>query len=387
MSLTSHLKHKGAVYSWMRAQFPIVNRRSILSESRPTLKAATTHLPTLNAKAEFKYPYAIVGTAIDYRLRLHFAPFHQNLVAHHGARILSDKGLRTQYFLMAGLGVPSSSSEDSVPSDIIDQFFADLDLVVARLAPAGRMMSAEEERELARYCFALAHFESIYRAGPWINSPLRGADSPQSVEELLNLCAPEVANDMAALSRLFGKNCGDLIALGAGIKQNPTFAGSALIGGADADFIADSCLWDIKTTIKSNFGGEWIYQLLGYVLLDFEDEYRIREIGIYMARQSLRLQWSLEELLETLCETGTAPLAFEARLAWLRAEFRTLLENMEIEREIRRAEQRAIANKQIEEMRAQEERRRQIYEAELAAKAEQKRAAARERRRLKKLAQ
>lgn len=285
MSLTSHLKHKGAVYSWMRAQFPLANRRNILSGSRPQVKAASTHLPTLKAKADFKYPYALVGTAIDYRLRLHFAPFPENLVAHHGARILSDKPMRAFYFSMAGLGAPGSAPEDTpVSSDIIAQFFADLNAIVTRLAPAGRTLSAKGERELARYCFALAHFESIYRAGPWINSPLMGTDSPQSVEALLNLCAPEVTRDMATFSRLFGENCADMIALGAGIKQNPTFAGSSLIGGADADFIASHCLWDIKTTIRAVVSGEWIYQLLGYVLLDFEDEHHIREIGVYMSR-------------------------------------------------------------------------------------------------------
>lgn len=99
------------------------------------------------------------------------------------------------------------------------------------------------------------------------------------------------------------------------------------------------------------------------------------------------MQWPLDELLGNICANGAAPTEFDARLAWLRAEFRGVLEKMEVEREARQAEQRVIATKRIEELRAQEDARRLAYQAELAAKNEKKRAAAKERRRLKKLAQ
>ena len=63
----------------------------------------------------------------------------------------------------------------------------------------------------------------------------------------------------------------------------PTFEGSAFIGGADADLIADGCLWDIKTGVRFNATAD-IRQSLAYALLDYTDAYRLDSIGIYMAR-------------------------------------------------------------------------------------------------------
>ena len=78
---------------------------------------------------------------------------------------------------------------------------------------------------------------------------------------------------------------------------NPTFAGSAHVQGADADMILNTCLMEIKTTVKAQRKGEWVYQLLGYVLLDYADQYGIQDVAIYMARQGVVLRWSLDALL------------------------------------------------------------------------------------------
>ena len=379
MSLTSHLRQKGAVHTWMRAQFPIEKRKAVLRECRPILTTATTLLPKRAKSDDGGYPYATVGTALDYRLRLYFAPFPQELVAHQGARILTDKRFRFEFLFRGGV-VDTARPSTSVPTDVVAQFFVDLTGVVERLAPAGRVLSRIKESELARFCVVLAHFEALYRAGPHINSPLMGASSPQSVAELLALCPSDAASDMAALSRIFGKNCGDLIALGAQVKQNPTFAGSRLIGGADADFIANGCLWDIKTTIRSYLNGEWLYQLLGYVLLDFEDEHRIREVGIYMARQGVQLRWPLDELLDAVGVGGPSKSPIKTRLRRLREKFRALLEKEEAERATRRKAQLLVVQ---EEMRVRNQPRQQAIEAQLAEKAEERRAANRERYRRK----
>lgn len=81
---------------------------------------------------------------------------------------------------------------------------------------------------------------------------------------------------------------------------NPTFDGSGFIEGADTDLVVDGCLIDIKTTINPLKDAQWIYQVLGYVLLDWHDENQIKDVAIYFSRQSFMLKWSLNDLLTEL---------------------------------------------------------------------------------------
>ena len=97
---------------------------------------------------------------------------------------------------------------------------------------------------------------------------------------------------------------------------NPTFVGSRDLLGADADLIVEGCLVEIKTTIQRRVRDNWIDQLLGYVLLDYEDQFQINEVAIYLARQQTTLRWPIGLLL--------GPATTE-KLNALRREFRDLL--------------------------------------------------------------
>ena len=342
MSLTSHLAdNKGAVSLWMRARFPLENRLAVLKACRPQMSAATTLLPCRVEGDESKYPYSLIGTALDYRLRLYFGAFEGITVAHWGACMICDS------LPFAGGEIqiapePSGSRKSQAVSGptlqkAVPEFFSELEAALLRLAPAGRLLNDEDERELARYCLVLGLWEQVYRAGDQISSPLWTPEPKTTAAEMLAIATPEMVEDMGQLSRLFFHRCGDLIAISAGVVQNPTFAGSNAVGGADADFIAGGCLWDIKTTKRATFCGDWLYQLLGYVLLDFEDERKIRSVGIYLARQGVRLCWPLGELLDTL--TGTQKGAgcrasVKTRLRVLRADFRAMLDEMNRPRRI-----------------------------------------------------
>lgn len=101
---------------------------------------------------------------------------------------------------------------------------------------------------------------------------------------------------------------------------NPEFAGAEDVGGADGDFIADGCLWEIKTTKQSGAQGVWLHQLLGYLLLDYEDEYAIDRAGVLLPRQNTRVSWPIGELIATM--SGRDDLD----LAELRREFRGVCE-------------------------------------------------------------
>jgi len=104
-------------------------------------------------------------------------------------------------------------------------------------------------------------------------------------------------------------------------ELNPAFAGSHAVGGADADMILGGHLIELKVTKNPRMESTWLYQLLGYFLLDYCDEYNITDLGIYMARQSVRLHWPVADLFELM--NGRAATA--AYVTSLRQQFRTLL--------------------------------------------------------------
>lgn len=85
------------------------------------------------------------------------------------------------------------------------------------------------------------------------------------------------------------------------ITCGPAFAGSTDIGGADADFIVDGLLLDCKaTTTPTRLGSTEIGQLAGYLLLDYDDQYRITQVGLYLSRQGTAIAWQVPEFLRLI---------------------------------------------------------------------------------------
>src|SRR5262249_48135421 len=84
----------------------------------------------------------------------------------------------------------------------------------------------------------------------------------------------------------------------------PAFQGSRDIGGADADFILGGLLLDCKAAIQPRrLGRDEIYQLAGYLLLDYDDQYGINRVGLYLSRQGALIVWSVEDFLHRLGAT------------------------------------------------------------------------------------
>ena len=99
----------------------------------------------------------------------------------------------------------------------------------------------------------------------------------------------------------------------------PTFQGSGLVGGADADLIASGLLLDVKTTAKKlSLARVDVFQLLAYTLLDFENAYSLDSVGLFSARYGYMVIWNFRELLE---ELSGRPVDLPA----LREEFREML--------------------------------------------------------------
>ena len=84
---------------------------------------------------------------------------------------------------------------------------------------------------------------------------------------------------------------------------------SSAVSRSEAGLLVDGLLMDIKATVTPKIKSEMIHQLLGYTLLDYADDYRIRHVGIYMARQAYYVRWRLSELLNALgCEKSLKEL-------------------------------------------------------------------------------
>ena len=211
---------------------------------------------------------------------------------------------------------PELAQEGLMPECILE-FFELLDQTVNSVAAHCRTPSVPEERRVARFCLVLATFESIRRSN-WPSLPkFLEANALGDAESLLKAVPRLWVDDVTELATSFRDRHPDW--QGADAVLNPAFEGSRDVGGADGDLIADGCLWEIKTTLKSKAEGFWLFQLLGYVLLDYRNEHAIDHVGFLFPRQAASVQWNLQELVDELSGQQNASVAA------MRKEVRELL--------------------------------------------------------------
>jgi len=180
-----------------------------------------------------------------------------------------------------------------------------------------------EPELLARACWVLALLTEPVRAGVQATmlGPLgRFQNAQPGMKELLALASPDALEQLAGFRKVFDEalipNIGDRH--GPWVI-GPTFQGSRLVGGADADLIAARLLLDVKTTAKKlSLARVDVFQLLAYTLLDFENAYSLDSVGLSSARYGYMVIWNLRELLK---ELSGCPVD----LAALREEFRQML--------------------------------------------------------------
>ena len=362
MSLTSHLKDSGSlIHQFLRTRFP--NTRKFLADAREQMREADTIRPN------GEVPWITVGTALDYRIRYYFAvtPPDQ-LVAYSGGRIITDfqtatfpiqldfswsgrmddsmtifdrrtgvtvmtyspryrGGVSRDDFaavmqqaqelgdkVVAGEIAHATGTRAPLRGDL-ENFFSSLEIFTEFNQPVGNRLTESEEAELNRYCVVLALLENVRRAG--LRSDSRWSTGEfDKAEALTEIAKPEWIEDLNTLSWKFYDSFNHLLSLRHVL--NPTFDGSVDVGGADADLIVDGALIDIKTTIKQQIQGGWLWQLLGYVLLDYSDRHGISSVGLYMARQGILFEWDVEDVIRGLC-SGEPP-----SIEQLRSQFKEL---------------------------------------------------------------
>ncbi len=331
MSLSSHLADSTSpIKQFMREHFP--HTASLTKDANSQLGKAHTLRPDVQP-----YPYQNIGTAIDYRIRYTFAltPYRK-LVAWHGAAKLAFKQLESEHDVAVSF---EDWTNTRVPLDfdpwlgiaegpysikLLEAFFGSLESFLNTVQPVKRRLDVESERMLARYCYVLTLFEQVFRAGRkavFQGSPLMLPAPKQSVEALLAIPSEVCIEDICQLSTLFFDRFQHLLSQPSVL--NPTFAGSLDVGGADADLVINGCLIDIKTSVSPKLTADYLYQLAGYLLLDYNDSLNMIAAGIYMARQGMLFTWSVPDFLLRLTGDSTA------NVASLREEFRIVCQRAE----------------------------------------------------------
>jgi hypothetical protein len=136
--------------------------------------------------------------------------------------------------------------------------------------------SAADPDHLARCCWALALLAEVFRGGPMVAAmgPLaRFRGCRVSGDDLLGLAPVAALDQLAQVRHVFETVLIPQLATRGGMwALGPTFTGSELMN-ADADLIAGGLLLDLKTVKKLSLAGQDLFQLIGYALLDFDDEY------------------------------------------------------------------------------------------------------------------
>jgi hypothetical protein len=159
-----------------------------------------------------------------------------------------------------------------------------------------------DPEQLAKACWALALLTELFRnPAAAMAGPLgRFQDRRASASEILGLASPAALGQLAGFRGVFASALVPRLASRPGRwVLGAEFAGSALMK-SDADVIAAGLLLDLKTSSKLSLGVTTMFQVIGYALLDFDDEYQLTEVGIFSARYGYLVTWDLDSLLDEL---------------------------------------------------------------------------------------
>lgn len=292
MSLTSQLKNPDSVIrSFMSEVFHVPGGMADRwRKRRPNDSLGTC----VRAPDGVHPPYSILGQAIDHRLRFSMA-----------------SAIEPTESVRQGMQIAMGPGSDAVKQwvRVVEALCGELAKLLQEHQPWNRdqpigLPAAVEER-LMRMCYVMSLFEALYR-NPSAKLPeswMPGDGGAVELDTLLNSVPDYCISDLTAQIRLAGNGLEVLRSLTTPqeVLHGPTFIGSPHVGGADADLIAGGTLIDIKSSSRaSSVGRAEFYQLLGYVLLDYDDAYGITHAGFYLSRYGACITWEVDRLLEAL---------------------------------------------------------------------------------------
>ena len=295
VSLTQQLDDPGSPMStFMVAELP--NVKAVLAEYRRQLPQSPPLRPKWPVEAG-PVPWGTLGLALDARLRLTLSPDAGTAPGRTGPVWEGIQWLRSRPDLSA---VGDSAREVAAAT-------AEL---VARCTPhtrRGLLLPSVDEDALCRQLIVLAWCEEIFRTRRLAPGSALDRLSTSGATSAADLAAAVPAEAVADVVGILGL-CGlqpDWVevrkrarAVPGSVVSGPAFAGSSLVGGADADVVVGGLLLDIKAAVNPRaFRREIPYQLIGYVLLDLDDAFAMTSAGLFLARQGALVRWELPELL------------------------------------------------------------------------------------------
>jgi hypothetical protein len=314
MSLSTHLRSSDSLFMrFAAAELPNAAAVTALKDG-----AHRGPLPTARSHEGKRPAWPLIGTSIDFRLRLAFS--HADPVPDCAQR---------GYAVLKRAGRPGGC----------DTLLADLTAAITDVLAEGPSpheaadvpLSESAEIELIRLCFVAAQLDQLYRNRTLIEKTALLDDQRRIITlsraiEQVSWFVVDQIHDQVQLSNTGLAPVRRQFELA---LPGPTFAGSDLIGGADADLLVDDLLLDFKSTHDATtIVRKDVYQLAGYVLLDFPDELQIRRVGVY---------WTRHGVLRTLStNTFFELLGAQKPIDQLRSDLRSVLA------EDRAAQQRAM---------------------------------------------
>jgi hypothetical protein len=248
--------------------------------------ARITQLPFPVQPIDVQHPnWSALGHTIDYRLRLCLGGRLGPAVA-FGVMALDGKTVFR--------GMPQAPTRKALHT-AGQQLLARVD--------THRTKGSLDDAALTRLCFVASFFEDLARTGEIRRfSMLAQATPATTLDDLIAAVPDYVLDDIDQQLQLADKPFAAFRSLPPHTRVcGPVFTGSSDIGGADADYILDGLLLDCKATKDPRrLGREEIYQLAGYLLLDYDDAFGIRHVGLYLSRQGGLITWETGDFLRRL---------------------------------------------------------------------------------------
>ena len=267
--LTAHLDNPASpVRRYIESVTPLISDAAGSSKDARTAKQllGIDDLPALVTANHPEANPGTVGSAYNYMVRL----------------LLDRCEPRKFVAALGAAGVIALTAGRAKP--LIEPFFSGLEAFLDQAAPARRDLSGPELSALARYCVVLAMLESVFRTKTlfWdLPSPAPGPDGP-ALAAIANPSAVDAVVTLTTATSDTWAGWRPQVAEGGPYVPNPTFAGSPAVGGADADFVLNGELLEMKTVqeLTAATARKALTQAVGYALFDWDDENGIRSVGV-----------------------------------------------------------------------------------------------------------
>lgn len=252
--------------------------------------------PIRPAEALSTVPWTILGTAIDYRIRMWLGEKNHPGIA-EGITIFRE-------FQQTGTDTPEPYAHAAAAGDLLLNR-------MAAYAAATAPLTATEDDDAARLAIVGARYDAVFRtiavfgaarAIGYFTDLRLSADPVRSLAVLTGKIPRSHVDDIRRQLAAATRALADI--KGTPLTCSPTFAGSPHVGHAEGDIIAGGMLIDVKSTIMPRLrpaqARKWFHQLAGYLLLDYDNAHQIEAVAVYLSRQAALLSWPVGEFLHLM---------------------------------------------------------------------------------------